>query len=74
MILLKIDSEKCKGCQLCVRACPRDLLRLSKSSLNAKGYQPAEISDMASCTGCAACARTCPDLCIEIVKQEEASL
>jgi len=72
MILLKINSEKCKGCRLCERACPKGLLHLSKTSLNAKGYQPAEISDLLSCIGCAACARTCPDLCIEIAKQEEA--
>ena len=28
--LLKIDVEKCKGCQLCVPACPRELLEPSQ--------------------------------------------
>lgn len=72
MYKVRIDGEKCKGCGLCVRACPRELVSLSASSLNAKGYQPAEMGDQAACTGCAACARTCPDLCISIVKEEEA--
>ncbi|NLF80822.1 MAG: 4Fe-4S binding protein [Clostridia bacterium] len=63
-----IDIEICKGCGLCVRACPKHLLGLAASKLNSRGYQPAEISDQAACIGCAACARTCPDLAIEIEK------
>lgn len=69
MILITIDSERCKGCGLCVRACPKGLLRLSVDTLNSKSYQPAEIADMPSCVGCTACALTCPDSCIEIEKK-----
>lgn len=69
MILLNVNSETCKGCGLCERACPKDLLHLS-ANLNSKGYQPAEIEDMAACIGCGACARTCPDMCIEIIREE----
>jgi len=63
-----IYTEICKGCGLCVRACPKNLLSLAKSKLNSKGYQPVEITDEAACIACAACARTCPDLAIEIEK------
>ncbi len=68
MAKVTILIEKCKGCGLCVRACPKGILGLSKTVLNAKGYQPAEIFDQSACTACASCARTCPDLCILIEK------
>ncbi|MDO4811839.1 MAG: 4Fe-4S binding protein [Eubacteriales bacterium] len=68
MVKLTINDVLCKGCGLCVRACPKNLLELSKTKINAKGYHPAEITDMASCVGCASCAKTCPDVVIRIEK------
>ncbi|MEG1536715.1 MAG: 4Fe-4S binding protein [Clostridiales bacterium] len=68
MALVIINAEKCKGCGLCVRACPKKIMALSKTKLNSKGYQIAEVTDMAACIACAACARTCPDVVIEIEK------
>ena len=68
MALLTVFKDRCKGCGLCVEACPKKLLVLSATILNAKGYQPSEIIDMDSCIACGACARTCPDMCIEIEK------
>ena len=63
-----INEEACKGCGLCVRACPRKIIELSKARLNEKGYHPAEVTDMSKCIGCAACALTCPDTAIEVEK------
>lgn len=68
MIKLTIDELVCKGCGLCVRACPKNILALSRTKLNPKGYHPAEITDPESCIGCASCARTCPDIAIRIEK------
>lgn len=68
MVKLTINEVLCKGCGLCVRACPKNLLELSKTKINAKGYHPAEITDMAACVGCASCAKTCPDVVIRIEK------
>ena len=68
MVKLTINEERCKGCALCVRACPKDILRLSETKLNSKGYHPAELTDPEQCVACASCARTCPDAVIEIEK------
>ena len=68
MVKLTIDESRCKGCGLCVRACPKKILELAKHKLNEKGYHPAEITDQAACVACASCARTCPDAVITIEK------
>ena len=44
MVKLTIDENRCKGCGLCVRACPKKLLELAKQKLNEKGYHPAMIT------------------------------
>ena len=66
---LVIKPELCKGCGLCVRACPKKILQLSKTKLNAKGYHPVEMTDVSACIACASCARTCPDVVIRIEKE-----
>lgn len=61
------QEERCKGCGLCVAACPKKILVLA-DRFNAKGYQPSTCIDESKCIGCAICAKTCPDVVIEIYK------
>ena len=68
MVRVMINEAICKGCGLCVRACPKKVLALSKTKINHKGYHPAEVADQEACIGCASCARTCPDVAIRIEK------
>lgn len=68
MAKVTIVEELCKGCGLCVRACPKKIMQLSKTKLNSKGYHPAEVVDPGACIACAACARTCPDVVITVEK------
>lgn len=68
MVRVTINENLCKGCGLCVRACPKHIITLSKTKINAKGYHPAEVTDMEACIGCTSCARTCPDVVIRIEK------
>lgn len=65
---LTIDYEKCKGCGLCVAACPKKILAINTKLLNHKGYNPADITDRAACISCAMCATMCPDTVITIEK------
>ena len=58
----------CKGCGLCVDACPKKILAPSGDKINAKGFHPAAIMDQEKCIGCAFCATMCPDLCITVEK------
>ncbi|MBO7699604.1 MAG: 4Fe-4S binding protein [Eubacteriaceae bacterium] len=61
-------TDVCKGCGLCVEACPKDIIILSKDRLNKKGHSPAEITDEEKCTGCGFCATMCPDCVIRVEK------
>ena len=66
MAKLTFNSDLCKGCGLCVEACPKGLLSLDTATLNARGYNPAVIGDQGACNGCAICARMCPDCIIKV--------
>ncbi|MDA3861457.1 MAG: 4Fe-4S dicluster domain-containing protein [Melioribacteraceae bacterium] len=62
-----IDIEKCKGCEICMDACPEDVIAMSKE-VNNKGYLYAvKIED--SCTGCTNCALVCPDAVITVYRE-----
>lgn len=65
---LTIDYEKCKGCSMCVAACPKKILEINKKRLNLMGYNPVEIIDRDACISCAMCATMCPDSIITIDK------
>ena len=58
---LHIATDRCKGCELCVTECPKHVLALDRSTVNALGYHPVELTDAPGCTSCALCARICPD-------------
>lgn len=57
--LLRIDTDECKGCGLCVEACLPKVIRLSEK-LNHYGYRTAVYAG-AGCTGCGICFMACPE-------------
>lgn len=64
-----IQSERCKGCQLCIQACPQEVLRLS-NAYNSRGYHPVFLDETQQhCTGCAVCALICPDSVFTVYRE-----
>ena len=62
-----IDPNYCKGCGLCIAACPKKILEFSKE-INAKGYHYSVCIDQDKCIACRFCYTTCPDVAITIEK------
>lgn len=57
--MMQIDDEECKGCGLCVEACPANVLHLS-DRLNRYGYRSA-LYNGSGCSGCGICFMACPE-------------
>jgi Pyruvate/2-oxoacid:ferredoxin oxidoreductase delta subunit len=57
--VLRVDVEECKGCGLCVEACPPKLISLCER-LNRYGYRTAVYAG-SGCTGCGICFMVCPE-------------
>ena len=66
MAKLTFRTDRCKGCGLCVIACPKGLIAIAKDKINQKGHHPADLTDPEKCVGCASCAIMCPDCIIEV--------
>ena len=65
MAKVEIEIERCKGCALCVDACPEDVLEIGKG-INLGGYQHVVVVNPDACIGCCRCAEMCPDVAIAV--------
>ena len=61
---IKINSDWCKGCCICVAFCPKQVLELSRQ-------EKAEVVNLQDCTACMMCELRCPDLAITVIKTTE---
>ena len=68
MATIIVNEALCKGCEMCVYACPKGIIALAKDRINNKGYHPAALTDEEACIGCKSCAIMCPDVAITVEK------
>ena len=57
--ILRVSVDECKGCGLCVEACPPKVIGMSER-MNHYGYRTATYAG-AGCTGCGICFMVCPE-------------
>jgi len=68
---ITIDREMCKGCLLCVRACPVKVLE-ADTVMNGSGSYPVKTAAIEKCIACGNCFEVCPDVCIEVFELDGA--
>ena len=57
--LLRVDMNECKGCGLCIEACPPKVISMGER-LNHYGYRTAMYAGT-GCSGCGICFLVCPE-------------
>lgn len=65
---IEVSQVYCKGCELCVTACPQEVMALDMEHLTAKGYHPVYLKAV-GCTGCAICALVCPEAALTVYRE-----
>ena len=55
---LELNTEKCKGCGMCLEVCPHNVFSLNGGK--------AELSKKDRCMECGACAKNCPFSAIKV--------
>ena len=68
MAKVTFKKDLCKGCGLCIAACPKGIMELSRDEINQKGHHPAQMTAQSKCIACAFCATMCPDCVITVEK------
>jgi len=66
-VVIAVDA--CKGCDLCIDACPPGVLFMTDHEVNARGYRYPKL--LAGCTGCKACSQICPDFVFQVYKYDQ---
>ena len=65
---IEVNDFYCKGCELCITACPPNVIQMDSTRLTPKGYHPAMLKSD-GCTGCGICAIICPDAAITVFRE-----
>jgi ferredoxin len=66
---IQLQTDECKGCRLCIAACPTHSLSLS-ADINRLGY-PYVLFRGSHCTACGLCYYVCPEPGVITVYKEK---
>jgi len=64
-LMITIDEDLCKGCNICTEFCPRKVYQKS-DVLNKKGVHVPRPENEDKCTKCQLCVMMCPDQAIKV--------
>lgn len=64
-----VDENLCKACELCVQACPVQVIELNNEIITPRGFHPAYLAKD-GCTGCGICAIVCPEAAITVFREK----
>lgn len=69
-IVIIIDRDMCKGCDICVRVCKQEGLKLVDAADKWEGAV-VEVLDPDRCNFCRLCEVQCPDFAIRVLRKAE---
>ncbi len=64
-----VNTQRCKGCNLCVVSCPTDVLELQPREVNDRGYHYVYMKTPEECIGCFNCGTVCPEGCLTVYRK-----
>lgn len=67
--MIKLDTDLCKGCQICAEFCPKQVYEQSKT-LDKKGVHIPIPKNDEECSKCNLCALICPDQAIKVIDDD----
>jgi 2-oxoglutarate ferredoxin oxidoreductase subunit delta len=65
---VSIDKKYCKGCEICIHVCPKDVFAMSNER-QSFGSLIACAPAAENCVGCRLCEVMCPDGCINVEEE-----
>jgi len=68
MAKIYINEDYCKGCNLCIHFCPKNVLEVS-TKLSKRGFLLPVVTHIEDCNACGVCELFCPDFAIVVEKE-----
>jgi 2-oxoglutarate ferredoxin oxidoreductase subunit delta len=65
---IRVNQNLCKACELCIDACPQEVIALNQAVITPHGYHPAYLIKE-GCTGCGIRAIICPEVAITVYRE-----
>lgn len=68
--MIEVIVDWCKGCEICIKRCPKDALELT-NELNKRGVYPPKLKEENECNFCRLCELLCPDFALTVIKEDK---